>query len=129
MGGFADTEQKNAPTQVYYDPTKQQYFSYKPSPATSSNVINTMFGLNTADQEKMYLNNPYTTSVANRIPQGTVSPYPSTDALFPALNAGLLGNLLQGSQPTGAMYGAGKYLTGTNLLSMPTTTTSESKGK
>jgi hypothetical protein len=127
MGGFADTEQKNAPTQVYYDPVKQQYFSYKPGPATSSNVINTMFGLNTVDQEKMYLANPYTTNV-NRIPQGTVSPYPSTDALFPALNAGLIGNLLQSSQPTGAMYGAGKYLTGTNLLSMPTTT-SESKGK
>lgn len=135
MGGQV---QPNAPTQVYYDPEKQQYFSYKPQ--TSGNFLVDMLsgGMN-ADvsafngqpliKEKMYLSNPYTTNVANRIPQGTVSPYPSTDALFPALNAGLVGNLLQGSQPTGAMYGAGKYLTGTNLLSMPTTTTSESKGK
>ena len=135
MGGQV---QQNAPTQVYYDPEKQQYFSYKPQ--TSGNFLVDMLsgGMN-ADvsafngqplvKERNYLNNPYTTSVANRIPQGTVSPYPSTDALFPSLNAGLVGSLLQGSQPTGAMYGAGKYLTGTNLLSMPTTTTSESKGK
>jgi hypothetical protein len=140
MGGFANTQPQNQPTQVYYDPEKQQYFSYKqntqpqkqgyqisqsPNPALS--VFSSLFP--SSEQERMYLNNPYTTSVANRIPQGTVSPYPSTDALFPALNAGLLGNLFQSSQPDGAMYGAGKYLTGTNLLSMPTTTTSESKGK
>jgi hypothetical protein len=133
MGGQA---QPNAPTQVYYDPEKQQYFSYKRE-STGNFLGDMLIGANApvtvngqpVSQERMYLANPYTTSVANRIPQGTVSPYPSTDALFPALNAGLLNNLLQGSQPTGAMYGAGKYLTGTNLLSMPTTTTSESKGK
>ena len=127
--------QPNSPTQVYYDPEKQQYFSYKPA-ENSNPIANMMMGLGVpvtvngqpySQTERMYLSNPYTTNV-NRIPQGTVSPYPSTDALFPYLNAGLVGNLLQGSQPTGAMYGAGKYLTGTNLLSMPTTT-SESKGK
>jgi len=135
MGGQATGQQtQTQPTQVYYDPTKQQYFSYKQEPETQLSVIQRAFGvqppqMNNQSAERMYLNNPYTTSVANRIPQGTVSPYPSTDALFPALNAGLISNLFEGSQPTGAMYGAGKYLTGTNLLSMPTTTTSESKGK
>jgi hypothetical protein len=132
MGGQA---QPNAPTQVYYDPEKQQYFSYKRE-STGNFLGDMLIGANApvtvngqpVSREKMYLTNPYTTNV-NRIPQGTVSPYPSTNALFPALNAGLVGSLLQGSQPTGAMYGAGKYLTGTNLLSMPTTTTSESKGK
>lgn len=127
--------QPNSPTQVYYDPEKQQYFSYKRESSgnalvdmlSGAGVPVTVNGQAVSPGERMYLANPYTTNV-NRIPQGTVSPYPSTDALFPALNAGLVGNLLQGSQPTGAMYGAGKYLTGTNLLSMPTTT-SESKGK
>ena len=128
--------QQNSPTQVYYDPEKQQYFSYKQA-ENSNPMANLLMGMGLplvtvngqpVSREKMYLTNPYTTNVANRIPQGTVSPYPSTDALFPYLNAGLVGNLLEGSQPTGAMYGAGKYLTGTNLLSMPTTT-SESKGK
>ena len=128
--------QANSPTQVYYDPESQQYFSYKPA-ENSNGMANLLMGMGLpitnvngqpVSREKIYLSNPYTNNL-NRIPQGTVSPYPSTDALFPALNAGLVGNLLQGSQPSGAMYGAGKYLTGTNLLSMPTTTTSESKGK
>jgi hypothetical protein len=128
--------QPNQPTQVYYDPETSQYFSYGKA-ENSNGMANLLMGMGLpittvngpVSRERNYLNNPYTTSVANRIPQGTVSPYPSTDALFPSLNAGLVGSLLQGSQPTGAMYGAGKYLTGTNLLSMPTTTTSESKGK
>ena len=128
--------QANSPTQVYYDPEKQQYFSYKPvensnpflNMLSGAGVPVTVNGQAVQQGERVYLSNPYTSNL-NRIPQGTVSPYPSTEALFPALNAGLVGKLLQGTQPTGAMYGAGKYLTGTNLLSMPTTTTSESKGK
>ena len=94
MGGFANQKQQNAPTQVYYDPEKQQYFSYKPSPATSSNVINTMFGLNTADQERMYLNNPFIAQ--DRFTPQYVQPnYPDMNELFPALDAGLTQNLQQ----------------------------------
>jgi len=133
MGGQV---QPNAPTQVYYDPEKQQYFSYKRE-STGNFLGDMLIGANVpvtvngqpVSQERMYLASPYGTSATNRIPQGTVSAYPSTDALFPTLNAGLINSLLSSTQPTGAMYGAGKYLTGTNLLSMPTTTTSESKGK
>jgi hypothetical protein len=132
----APAQQQSTGSQVYFDPDKQKYYTVEPqSPEqqilTNSplfSALNQVWGFET-NGNRNYLNSPYTTSVANRIPQGTASPYPSTDALFPALNAGLVGSLLQGSQPTGAMYGAGKYLTGTNLLSMPTTTTSESKGK
>jgi hypothetical protein len=127
--------QPNAPTQVYYDPEKQQYFSYKP--AENRNPIGDwMTGLGVpviingqpySQTERMYLSNPYTqptkyTSNYVAPPNATVSD------LFPALNFGLAQNLINSQQPTGAMYGAGKYLTGTNLLSMPTTT-SESKGK
>jgi hypothetical protein len=92
MGGFANTQQENQPTQVYYDPEKQQYFSYKPSPATSSNVINTMFGLNTKDQERMYLNNPFIAQ-DRFTPQTVIPNYPDMNELFPALNAGLAQNL------------------------------------
>ena len=92
MGGFANQQQQNQPTQVYYDPEKQQYFSYKPSPATSSNVINTMFGLNTKDQERVYLNNPFI--VQDRFtPKYVPATYPEMNMLFPALNAGLAQNL------------------------------------
>jgi hypothetical protein len=92
MGGFANTQQENQPTQVYYDPAKQQYFSYKPSPATSSNVINTMFGLNTADQERVYLNNPFIAQ-DRFTPQTVIPNYPDMNELFPALDIGLAQNL------------------------------------
>jgi hypothetical protein len=128
----APATQSNTGSQVYFDPDKQQYYTLNVPPSTDMpsgmySMLSPLFNIaSDSSQYRSYLANPTT---QNRTPQGTVSPYPSTDALFPALNAGLLDSLLQGSQPTGAMYGAGKYLTGTNLLSMPTTTTSESKGK
>jgi hypothetical protein len=125
--------QPNTGSQVYFDPDSQRYYTLNVPPSdpvmtsSMSNVLSPLFNIaSDSSQYRSYLANP---TIQNRTPQGTVSPYPSTDALFPALNAGLISNLFEGSQPTGAMYGAGKYLTGTNLLSMPTTTTSESKGK
>jgi hypothetical protein len=114
MGGFANQEQ-NAPTQVYYDPAKQQYFSYKPSPATSSNVINTMFGLNTADQERVYLNNPFIAQ-DRFTPQTVIPNYPDMNELFPALNAGLAQNLQQSLlAPTDTQSsGAGRFIAPSN---------------
>ena len=109
MGGFANQQEQNAPTQVYYDPAQQQYFSYKPSPATSSNVINTMFGLNTKDQERMYLNNPFIKQ--NRFTTNAqATPYADLTNLFPSLNAGLSQGLISSTQPDGAMLGAGRFL-------------------
>jgi hypothetical protein len=100
-------QQPNAPTQVYYDPAQQQYFSYKPSPATSSNVINTMFGLNTADQERMYLNNPFVTQDRFKT-NAQATPYAELTNLFPSLNASSMQGLI--SSPDGAMSGAGRFL-------------------
>ena len=128
----APATQSNTGSQVYFDPDKQQYYTLNvpPNPDMPSgmySMLSPLFNIaSDSSQYRSYLANPTNQNAART---STVSPYPSTDALFPALNAGLVGSLLQGSQPTGAMYGAGKYLTGTNLLSMPTTTTSESNGK
>ena len=121
---------QNTGSQVYYDPEAQQYYTLNVPQNNVPSGINSILSpfYNIASDSSQYRNYIVTPSNQNRINTSTVSPYPSTDLLFPALNAGLVSNLLQGSQPTGAMYGAGKYLTGTNLLSMPTTT-SESKGK
>ena len=115
MGGFANIQQENQPTQVYYDPEKQQYFSYKLSPATSSNVINTMFGLNTKDQERMYLNNPFIAQ-DRFAPQTVVPNYPDMNELFPALNAGLAQNLQQSLlAPTDTQSsGAARFLAPSN---------------
>jgi hypothetical protein len=128
----APAQQPNTGSQVYFDPDSQRYYTLNvPSNPNVPSGINSMLMplyniASDSSQYRNYLANPNNQNAART---STVSPYPSTDALFPALNAGLISNLFEGSQPTGAMYGAGKYLTGTNLLSMPTTTTSESKGK
>jgi len=116
MGGFANTQQENQPTQVYYDPAKQQYFSYKPSPATNSNVINTMFGLNTADRERNYYGNSLTSPTDRFTPQTVVPNYPDMNQLFPALNAGLAQNLQQSLlAPTDTQSsGAGRFLAPSN---------------
>jgi hypothetical protein len=117
MGGFANTEQENAPTQVYYDPAKQQYFSYKPSPATSSNVINTMFGLNTADQERNYYGNSLTSPTDRFTPQYVEPNYPNMNELFPALDIGLAQNLQNSLlAPTNntPSSGAGRFLSPSN---------------
>jgi len=98
MGSQA--QEQNAPTQVYYDPAKQQYFSYKP--AENSNPIMNMFAnagmpisvngqkYNTA-QERMYLNNPYISPDRFQT-NAQATPYAELTNLFPSLNAGLMQN-------------------------------------
>jgi len=109
------TQEQNAPTQVYYDPSKQQYFSYKQSPDAGSSMLNTMFGLNTKDQERMYLNNPFMTQ-DRFTPQTVVPNYPDMNKLFPALNAGLAQNLQQSLlAPTDTQSsGAGRFIAPSN---------------
>jgi hypothetical protein len=110
MGGFANQQEENQPTQVYYDPAKQQYFSYKPSPATSSNVINTMFGLNAKDQERMYLNNPYI--LPNRFTTNAqATPYAELTNLFPSLNNNAQSLLAPADTESS---GAGRFLAPSN---------------
>jgi len=115
MGVFANQQEENKPTQVYYDPAKQQYFSYKPSPATGSNVIDTMFGLNRVNQERMYLNNPFITQ-DRFTTNAQVTPYADLTNLFPSLNTGLMQNspnsLLAPSDTESS--GASRFLSSSN---------------
>jgi hypothetical protein len=115
MGGQA---QPNAPTQVYYDPEKQQYFSYKPQ--TSGNFLVDMLsgGMN-ADvsafngqpliKERNYLNNPFINQ--NRFKTNAqATPYAELTNLFPSLNTSSVQGLMSPTQTDGAMYGAGRFL-------------------
>jgi hypothetical protein len=126
----APATQSNTGSQVYFDPDSQQYYTLNvpPSPGMPSgmySMLSPLFNIaSDSSQYRSYLASPTNKNISNYVapPNTTISD------LFPALNFGLAQNLINSQQPTGAMYGAGKYLTGTNLLSMPTTT-SESKGK
>lgn len=118
---MSEQAQPNAPTQVYYDPEKQQYFSYKPQ--TSGNFLVDMLsgGMNAnvsafngqpLIKERNYLNNPYgSNSFADRFkPKNIPAQYPEMNMLFPALNTGLLQGIASSTQPDGAMLGAGRFL-------------------
>jgi hypothetical protein len=123
MGGFANTGQENQPTQVYYDPGKQQYFSYKQNNepvrvrgqfgmenAMPMNALNNLFGLN-ADQERMYLNNPY--MLPDRFTTNAqATPYAELTNLFPSLNNNAQ-SLLTPSDAQSS--GAGRFLASSNI--------------
>lgn len=122
MGGQTyQGNQPNQSSQVYYDPATQQYFTYGKSKSGNGveSLANLMFGQNT---ERMYLNNPMSNVNADRFTPRNITPtYPDMNMLFPALNTGLAQGLISSQTPTGAMYGAGRFLA--------PQTTSENKGK
>jgi len=90
----SQTQQTNQPTQVYYDPEKGQYFSYKSAETNpAQSMLNQIMGI-TPTQERMYLNNPYITQ-DKFTPKYVPAQYPEMNTLFPALNAGLAQNLQQ----------------------------------
>lgn len=111
--------QENAPTQVYYDPQKQQYFSYKqeaPNPLANiflaSGLPVTVNGKPYTQGERVYLNNPYVTQ-DRFTPKYIPSNYPEMSELFPALDIGLAQNLQNNLlAPTDATQssGAGRFL-------------------
>jgi len=97
MGGFANQQEENKPTQVYYDPAQQQYFSYKQSnePIMSRgqfgmqqsmpmNQLNNILGFNT-NQERIYLNNPFVKQDRFKT-NAQATPYADLTNLFPSLN-------------------------------------------
>jgi hypothetical protein len=88
------TQQTNQPTQVYYDPEKGQYFSYKQNTPTNpfSNLFG-MMGLTTPDAERTYYGNSLTSSADRFTPKTVVPNYPEMNLLFPALDAGLAQNI------------------------------------
>jgi hypothetical protein len=77
--------ENNAPTQVYYDPEKQQYFSYKSAETNPAQImLNQIMGV-TPSQDRMYLNNPFMTQ--NRFNSNSqATPYAELTNLFPSLN-------------------------------------------
>ena len=116
MGAPAQSQQP-----VFYDTEQGQYYTMNnqnlQNPANS--MLLTLLGRN---NQRNYLNNPYSFVNAERFIPKTITPqYPEMNMLFPALNTGLLQSITSSTQPNGAMYGAGRFLA--------PQTTSESKGK
>jgi hypothetical protein len=118
--------QANAPTQVYYDPEKQQYFSYKPA-ENSNPIANMMMGLGVpvtvngqpySQTERMYLSSPYANETIDRFtPKYVPATYPNMDTLFPTLNYGLAQNISNSLlSPTGTEQssGVGRFLAPSN---------------
>lgn len=123
MGGFANTQQENQPTQVYYDPAKQQYFSYKQDTQPKERGYQTAQNFGTAplfaalfpqfanpNRERMYLNNPYT--LPDRFKTNAqVTPYAELTNLFPSLNNNAQSLLAPADTESS---GAGRFLSSSN---------------
>ena len=103
-----------APAQqpVYYDTESSQYYTM--GSKKSDNGLENLVNLISANpqQQRNYLGNPYNSnSFANRFtPNNIPAQYPEMNMLFPALNTGLTQGLMSSTQPDGAMYGAGRFL-------------------
>jgi hypothetical protein len=122
MGNPAHTPDVNQPSQVFYDPSKGQYFSYKPSPTPLNpfiNLINSMGGNvksidgNPYTQERNY----YGSSLFPENKQPAVVPnYSDITNLFPALNSSIAQNLQNSLlTPTNTQSsGAGRFLSPSN---------------
>lgn len=115
MGAQALTNQSTQ-TPVYYDTDKSEYYTF----SQPQNPLLSLFGGN-QNQQRNYLGNPYANNADRFNPKFMSATYPDMNLLFPALNSGLLQGISSSVQPTGAMYGAGRFLA--------PQTTSESKGK
>lgn len=114
MGTLANPQQTNQPSQVYYDPEKGQYFSYKQTQST--NPINTLFGLQPADAERVYYGTSLNSAADRFTPKYVPAQYPEMNMLFPALNAGLSENILTSLLPSDNTQssGAGRFLAPSN---------------
>ena len=106
--------QPNQPTQVYYDPEKQEYFSYKP--AENSNPLFNALGIRgqSSPEDRIYLGNPYST--VNKYQSDYKPAAAGINDLFPALNTGLLQAATNQPLDTTEGAGAGRFLGLGNLL-------------
>jgi hypothetical protein len=113
MGGVASTNEQYG-SQVYYDPSKQQYYTLNiPSNPNVPSGINSMLMplYNIASDSSQYRNYINIPSMSNAN-QFTYN-YPDMNNLFPTLNAGLAQNLSQNLlAPTDNTQssGAGRFL-------------------
>jgi hypothetical protein len=121
-----------APAQqpVYYDTENSQYYTVKPQQNNQNGYLGAlpgaMFGGIPNSQNPFYASqmkdrnyiggNPFNNNTYNPIqPDATIAPYPTTEILFPGLNAGLTQNI-QGTASSMPSSGAGRFLS-SGLLS------------
>lgn len=113
--------QNSSGGQVYYDNTTGQYYTNN-QPEQSNNPFYQIFGQipelsKLMGNNRNYISgNPLNNNGYNPIqPNTTIAPYPTTESLFPGLNAGLTQNM-QGTTSSMPSSGAGRFLS-SGLLS------------
>lgn len=117
-------QNQSSASQVYYDNTTGQYYTNN-QPQQSDNPFFQIFGSVLGNNgNKNYIGaNPFNNNTYNPLQTDTtIAPYPTTESLFPGLNAGLTQNM-QGTTSSMPSSGAGRFLS-SGLLSNNT-----SKGK
>jgi hypothetical protein len=105
--------------QVYYDSNTGQYYTtnQQQNNPTSNPLVNFFTGALSPNSGRNYIgsnplnNNTYTPMQNNT----TIAPYPTTESLFPGLNAGLTQNM-QSTASSMPSSGAGRFLS-SGLLS------------
>ena len=106
--------------QVYYDNSTGQYYTTN-QPEQSNNIFAQIFGQSPEFAKLMGNNRNYIGG--NKLNNGynplqtdtTIAPYPTTESLFPGLNAGLTQNM-QSTNSSMPSSGAGRFLS-SGLLS------------
>lgn len=113
--------QNSAPGgQVYYDNTTGQYYTAN-QPQQSNSPFAQLFSQSPELAAMMrgnrnYIggnplnNNTYNPLQANTMQSNAIAPYPTTESLFPGLNAGLTQNM-QNTTSSMPSSGAGRFLT------------------
>jgi hypothetical protein len=105
--------------QVYYDNITGQYYTNN-QPQQSNSPLAQLFSQSPELAAMMRgnrnyiggspLNNTYNPLQANTMQSNEIAPYPTTESLFPGLNAGLTQNM-QGTTYGMPSSGAGRFLT------------------
>lgn len=104
--------------QVYYDNTTGQYYTTnQPQNNQYSNPLASLFaGALSPNAGRNYIGGSPFNNTYNPIKTDTtIAPYPTTESLFPGLNAGLTQNM-QGTDSSMPSSGAGRFLS-SGLLS------------
>jgi hypothetical protein len=104
--------------QVYYDNNTGQYYTNN-QPEQSNNIFSQIFGQSPEFAKLMGNNRNYiggnSMQTNTMQPNTTIAPYPTTESLFPGLNAGLTQNM-QSTASSMPSSGAGRFLS-SGLLS------------
>ena len=111
--------QNSSGGQVYYDSTTGQYYTtnQQQNNPTSNPLVNFFTGALSPNSGRNYIGgNPFNNNGYNPLKTDTtIAPYPTTESLFPGLNAGLTQNM-QGTTSSMPSSGAGRFLS-SGLLS------------